>query len=74
MAEEGLRKTSNKQVWVDLYSGTPQHIRSIFDLRWNKIPLICTWPDGGEQLATPPQSLNRMIEMARTTYLLIADC
>ena len=55
-----------KQIWVDLYSGTPRHIRSVFDLQWNKIPLVCTWPDGGELLVTPPKSLSCMIEMAKT--------
>ena len=36
-----------KQIWIDKYSGTSKHIRSIYDTKWNKLPISCTWPDGG---------------------------
>ena len=53
------------QVWVDLYSGMPRHIRSIYDMDWNKLDMRCTWPDGGEKLAKKPESFEKMIELAR---------
>ena len=48
------------QVWVDLYSGTPNHIRSIFDMQWNKLPFRCGWPDGGDKLCDKPKNFNLM--------------
>lgn len=36
-----------KEVYVDKYSGTHNHLRSIYDLSWNKRNVKCTWPDGG---------------------------
>ena len=52
------------QVWVDLYSGTPDHVRSIYDMEWNKLDLRCTWPDGGEILAEKPRNFEKMKELA----------
>ena len=52
------------QVWVDIYSGTPNHLRSIFDMDWNKIPMKCTWPDGGTLLCKKPQTFEKMKEFA----------
>ncbi len=48
------------QCWVDLYSGTPDHIRSIFDMNWNKINMRCGWPDGGEKLSKKPKNFEKM--------------
>ena len=48
------------QVWVDLYSGTPDHIRSIFDMDWQKLDIRCTWPDGGDALKDKPLSFELM--------------
>ena len=52
------------QVWVDLYSGTPNHIRSIFDMDWNKLPFRCGWPDGGDQLNNKPINFDLMASYA----------
>lgn len=52
------------QVWIDLYSGTPNHIRSVYDMDWNKIELRCTWPDGGELLSQRPINFQKMKELA----------
>ncbi len=52
------------QVWVDLYSGTPNHLRSIYDMEWNKIDLRCTWPDGGCELAKRPGNFEKMKRFA----------
>lgn len=54
-----------KQVWVDLYSGTGRHIRSIYDMNWNKMPIKCTWPDGGDQLSEKPVNFERMVSLAK---------
>ncbi len=52
------------QVWVDIYSGTPNHLRSIYDMDWNKLPMNCTWPEGGELLSEKPESFEKMKELA----------
>lgn len=52
------------QIWVDIYSGTPAHLRSIFDMDWKKVPVICKWPDGGQQLETKPKTFDEMKELA----------
>ena len=54
-----------KQVWVDLYSGTKKHIRSVFDMDWNKVALKCSWPDGGELLSQKPQNFEKMVHFSR---------
>lgn len=54
-----------KQVWVDLYSGTSKHIRSIFDMDWNKLPMRCTWPDGGDLLLEKPEKFDLMVEFSK---------
>ena len=35
---------SPKEVWVDKYSGSENHRRTIFDINWNKKDFLCTWP------------------------------
>ena len=52
------------QCWVDLYSGTPAHIRSVFDMKWNKLDLKCTWPDGDGLLNEQPKNFEHMKELA----------
>lgn len=52
------------QVWVDLYCGTPNYLRSVYDMDWNPLPLKCTWPDGGELLSERPKSFETMKEFA----------
>ena len=53
------------QVWVDIFSGTPNHMRSVFDMDWNYIPLQCTWPDGYEILKKCPQKFEDMKTIAK---------
>ena len=52
------------QVWVDIFSGTPNHLRSVYDMEWNQLPLKCTWPDGGELLREKPKTFEKMKEFA----------
>lgn len=54
-----------KQVWVDLFSGTGRHIRSIYDMNWNKQEIKCTWPDGGDQLSEKPVNFDLMVSLSR---------
>ena len=53
------------QVWVDRFSGTPNHVRSVFDVNWNKLNLKCTWPDGGDQLSDKPLFLEEMLNLSK---------
>ena len=53
-----------KQVWVDKYSGTPNHKRAIYDMDWNKIDMTCRWPDGGEELAEKPKTFELMKDIS----------
>ena len=53
-----------KQIWVDLYSGTPNHIRSVFSPEWEKVNLSCSWPDGGEQLSEKPSTFDSMLKIS----------
>ena len=52
------------QVWVDIFSGTPNHLRSVYDMEWNLLPLKCTWPHGGELLREKPETFEKMKEFA----------
>ena len=52
------------QVWVDIYSGTSNHLRSIYDMDWNKLPVKCGWPDGGGLLDNKPVNFELMKEFA----------
>ena len=52
------------QVWVDIYSGTPNHLRRIYDMEWNYIPMRCKWPDGGSLLSKKPVNFEKMKQFA----------
>ncbi|MBE5850484.1 MAG: glycosyltransferase [Lachnospiraceae bacterium] len=52
------------QIWIDQYSGTPMHIRSIFDMNFNKLDFRCKWPDGGELLNEKPINFELMKQIA----------
>lgn len=54
-----------KQIWVDIFSGTPKHLRCIYDTNWNKLDLQCGWPDGSEYLSDKPANLEKMIYFSR---------
>ena len=52
-----------KQIWLDVYSGTPNHKRKIYDRNWNELNITVKWP----RLETPvekPQKLADMIHFA----------
>lgn len=51
-------------VWVDVGSGTKQHLRNIYDLEWKLQPLIVNYPNLPQPLPKPRQ-LEQMIEMAQ---------
>lgn len=54
-----------KQVWVDIFSGTANHVREIFDTNWNKIKLRCTWPSANGKLDKKPELFEKMMELSR---------
>ena len=53
-----------RQVWVDIHSGTPNHLRCIYDMDWTKINMRCTWPDGGDVLSKRPLHFDEMKKIA----------
>jgi lipopolysaccharide biosynthesis glycosyltransferase len=53
-----------KQVWVDKYSGTKNHIREIFDTDWNKLDFTCTWPRANGELDSKPENYNEMLRIS----------
>lgn len=53
------------QVWVDIYSGTRNHRREIYDMEWNKLPLKCTWPSGDGLLDEKPSTFSLMKTYAK---------
>ena len=52
------------QIWVDIFSGTPEHLRSIFDMNWNPVNMKCTWPEGGDLLREKPKNFELMKKFA----------
>ncbi len=54
-----------KQVWVDIFSGTPNHLRCIYDTSWNKLDMQCGWPDGSTFLKEKPANFDKMMQFAR---------
>ena len=55
-----------KMVWVDQYSGTDQHIREIFDIGFNKLPVRCKWPTSNGKLCSKPTSYDEMLQVSKT--------
>ena len=52
------------QVWANIFSGTPDHLRSVFDMEWNPVPLKCNWPEGGDLLKDKPRTFEQMKHFA----------
>ena len=52
-----------KDIWIDLYSGTKNHIRSIYDINYNKQDVVCTWPDAGN--IDKPKNYDLMVEISK---------
>lgn len=42
-----------KEVWVDKYSGTQNHKRTIYDINWNEKEFLCAWPRLDENISKP---------------------
>lgn len=53
------------QVWVDIFSGTTKHMREVFDMNWEKIPLRCTWPSAKGLLDAKPANFEKMKRFAK---------
>lgn len=53
------------QVWVDTFSGTPNHMREIYDMEWKKLPIRCTWPNANGLLDNEPANFGLMKEFAK---------
>lgn len=54
-----------KQTWVDIFSGTPNHKREIYDTEWNKMPIKCKWPNANGLLDKKPDCYDEMLTIAR---------
>ena len=54
-----------KQVWVDIFSGTPNHLRCIYDVNWNKLDMQCGWPDGSAYLSEKPKNFDKMLSFSK---------
>ncbi len=52
-----------RQIWLDIYSGTPNHKRKIYDKNWNELSITVKWPRL-ETEVEKPCNLNKMIELA----------
>ncbi len=52
-----------KQIWLDIYSGTPNHQRKIYDPDWSERLVTVKWPRIEENIPKP-KNLDKMIELA----------
>lgn len=51
------------QIWLDMYSGTPNHKRKIYDRDWNELDINVKWPKLEEKVEKPA-CLSKMLEFA----------
>ena len=54
-----------QQIWVDVFSGTPQHKRKIYDVNWKELNFTVKWPRL-ESNIEKPKNLAKMISLAET--------
>jgi len=54
-----------RQIWVDKYSGTKNHVREIFDTDWNKMDYVCTWPKANGELDACPENYDEMLRISK---------
>ena len=54
-----------EQIWLDVYSGTPNHKRKIYDRNWQELNIIVKWPRL-ETVVPKPHNLKEMINLAET--------
>ncbi len=52
-----------KQIWLDIFSGTPNHKRKIYDTNWNELNITVKWPRL-ETDVEKPHNLEKMIRLA----------
>lgn len=52
-----------KQIWLDVYSGTPNHKRKIYDKNWNELKFTVKWPRL-EMDIKKPEELDKMIRFS----------
>lgn len=52
-----------EQIWIDVFSGTPEHKRKIYDKNWNELNIIVKWPRLETSLPRP-KNLEKMIELS----------
>ncbi|OUO56595.1 glycosyltransferase [Candidatus Avelusimicrobium gallicola] len=55
-----------KQIWLDVYSGTPNHKRKIYDRNWNELNITVKWP----RLETPVEKPQKLADMIRFAEIL----
>lgn len=54
-----------KLVWIDVFSGTPNHKRNILDINWEPIPVVCKWPPRDISEIKKPSTYDEMLVLAR---------
>ena len=52
-----------EQIWLDIYSGTPEHKRKIYDRNWQELNVTVHWPKIEEDVPKP-SNLDKMIELS----------
>ena len=71
-----------KQIWLDVYSGTPNHKRKIYDRNWNELNIIVKWPRLETNVEKPEQLddmirfseiLSKEFSLVRVDFYLIND-
>jgi len=53
-----------KQIWLDVYSGTPYHERKIYDENWNELDIQVKWPRHNKDVKKP-ENFDKMLELAQ---------
>lgn len=51
-------------IWVDVFSGTPNHKRCIYDVNWELLPVRCKWPYDPKFDTPKPENLDLMLNLA----------
>lgn len=54
-----------KMVWLDVFSGTPNHKRNIYDMNWKPIPVKCKWPARKPDENKKPACFDEMVSLAK---------
>lgn len=54
-----------EQIWLDVFSGTPQHKRKIYDRNWKELNFTVKWPRLETEIEKP-ENLSKMISLAES--------